>query len=291
MKKFTAIISTLAVVASLTGCNSEVNTSEKSENSTEVSQTDSEIKSADSSISSSFPESSENSSDSQTELTTLDGSILDFSAATKDKYGDYIFDFAFIRYAKTPLQTTLDITDKSEWEQVAENQKVEVSDFIKINVGDKLENGLVVESATTITSGNTESGMYSAKFKGELTLGGVLYLYPDGEWYNINGGDLIFLADPAQSDPIPIVSSKSLAESVAETPFRFFNIDGSDFESSGDYTEIRLGNIADCEFDLSGTIRAGEYVKAKIKVNDLGGYSSESDVSGLYAKLIYAERL
>lgn len=284
MRKTTLI---LVLLLTLTGCNSAVNTPERSENSAEIPQTDSEINLADSSILPSLPENLENSNDSRIEIIAPDGSILDLSTTTKNAYDEYAFDFSFVRFAKTPLCTTLDISDKSEWEQIIENQKIEISDYTKIKVGDKLENGLVVKSATTSTGETPATGVYRAEFDGELTLGGVLYLYPDGEWYNVDGGDLIFLADPAQSDPIPILSS-ALND---EYSFRFFNVDGSDFEASGDHTMLRLGNITDCEIDLSGTISAGEYVKAKIKVNGFGGYCSDTFGSGLYANLVSAERL
>ncbi len=142
---------------------------------------------------------------------------------------------------------------------------------------------MVVKKASSVLRENLPFGGYNVAYDGELTLSGVLYLYPKGEYATFVSGDLLFYPDPTRSDAIPLLSSM-----MEENEFAIGE-DGNKAYISG--KTITVGNIDTCKIDLSDIISEDEYVRVKIKIDNIFEWLGDSSGHGYGARLVSVEKL
>lgn len=209
------------------------------------------------------------------------------SSNTNNTY-QLVFDFSFIRYAEGMLYTSIDDQALFDMEKnkFGGDLVFDSPKYVKIEAGDKLENGLVVKSAEHSVYPPMGSEEYpgilytNAEFEGRLTLSGVLYLYNgNNDFVGSPGhGDLVFFVDPSQSDLLPMAAHNSV--DTGRDRLRVYFDDEIEFGAASDVPMIYLGNINDISVDLSDIIAAGECAKVKITVDNIStGYYNTLDVS------------
>ena len=218
-------------------------------------------------------------------FTAPDGSILYTSDAVEPDYDERSFKFnhSYIRYAKPIFHNTLDEPDLVNWDTLDfkfdTNMSIEDPGTFKVKAGDKLKNGLTVESAEFHIGWHGEIFQERIKLSGGMTLEGVLYRAPE-DGYNVMADDLTFFADSTKCDSIPIAPID-----VPEHVYTWADT-AAEFAMVGDETRIRIGNYNDIDVDLSGIVDRGEYVKAKITIKDIYLVFYNGAVKGISATLV-----
>lgn len=192
------------------------------------------------------------------------------------------FDYSFIRYAKAPLQTTLDDPELYDWETYEYKEKepyVYAPEYFKVKAGDKLSNGLTVKSASysvgreITVPGIVFSEPYytyrsEVEYEGQLTLSGVLYWY-SGPYTDYKGGKYIFFADPSQSDPIPM-TSHGLMNKAGPPDYEFLRSlsdDADHFAAISEQVKFNFNNID--KIQIENIVAEGEAVKVKITIDNI----------------------
>ncbi len=277
MKKLTAVIMAILMLASLAACSTSPNLkSDFSDISSDISDYVSENMNSSADISS--PGNSGGSIDleSSSELdyfpleniTMPDGSVV---SKYEGKYAepDYLnFDFSFIRYAQPIYYSTFDDPDLIDWEtlmfKIDPTAPIENQNYFKVEAGDKLQNGLTVRSAKYSVYKNGSVSISSIEFDGELTLTGILYCYPESDFLNTSLGDLVFFADPTEVDSLPV----SIVSDYNEVTEPWIDEENK-IAWISDKVLFHIGNINKTPVDLSEIITLGEYAKVKITLKSI----------------------
>lgn len=204
---------------------------------------------------------------------------------TEDSMGFY---FTYIRYQKPVFYNTLDDPNLIDWNTGdPKNPLVNIGDpdYLRVKIGDKLENGLTVKSAESLFTRNAgELTLNMIEFEGELTLEGILYCDSTGD-----RGKLYFFADAAKSDPIPLIRTEEEPHIPDRTCSFISNTDK--FAVCADGAGIELGLLNESPIDLSGIISPGECIRAKITVSNLIHRYSDFNESFRRATLVSLEKL
>lgn len=283
MKKMIAMFTALTALL-LTGCsdNGEAVNSAQSEsmdyNSEEYSSNENtELDSETLSLIQDFPLDS---------FIGFDGNTVEKSeAAAAEKGSDeciYLtFDFAYMRYADPIWKNSLENPNLINWDTLEFNDDTNIilnnPQYFKVKKGDILENGLIVENAKSVfyainecdEDGNISKQAVQLRneisFSGELSLNGILHCISGDSDYIDSDGDLLFFADTSDFSYIPVPSTSDSAIDIitksADTCSKLAVIcDGYRFY---------LGNINTVSTDLSGIIDSGEYIKAKITLDNI----------------------
>lgn len=295
MKKFIAIICTLALLTAFTGCNNE--TSGSIPESGNISAPDSTTENAESpDISESEPESSDSDPESTSPQTPhnelseqareiLERCTLDLSQVKGvddaplleedivDAYVDEKVEADCIEYGvgyyriARPLyysETGVDddIMRELMWEKMDEFE-ADTGDVSlkKAKVGDTLENGLTVKEAKTVVFGDGGFCESYVVLGGELTLEGVLYREMQDHDYTFRARDLTFCPDCTKST-VPTI--------FGGIDFGFYiDTDGTITVVVMDGTTYFLGNLDEIDFDEQGIFGDGSVAKVKVTVDNI----------------------
>ena len=315
MKKILTVITTIALLASLsslTGCSNAEGTPTDS-NSEPVSQTsetgpDNDFQSSDIYTGSGLQDhenldipdiNSEEYIRAQIEAFDMDdfpapdGEILKKADAVGIKGSDnYVYavtyDFAYMRKVQPIFVSTLDDPNSFDWDTMEFKSEPEIPEdlgWFKIKAGDVLDNGLTVKSAE-ISLGKGFDGMVygtSAEFEGELTLEGVLYCYPE-DGYNIDKGAVIFFPNA--------VKHPELVTPYDDYDFEpnYFCAPGSNFALLYSGREIWLGGESGLPDGISELFADTDAVKAKVTLTGLGYRRTTTGVK-IFAEIKTAEPL
>lgn len=318
MKKKIAVLSALAVIL-CAGCsnnNSSDSSNVESSSSSNIetssadnsSSTESSIVESNSSIESSSSE-TENSSQSPEsnfpeEFTGYVGETL-YGADAVEQLGNGRLDFegfTYVRWATPVFDSTLktpDLINRDTYEMPKYDDILTQKDpkWFVVKPGDKLENGLVVKSAScsfeeyTTIDGTSFVSQSASKVVFEedntLTLTGILYCEPQDDVY-VTEGDLYFFADSTNS-LIPHVDYDSY-DPIDTIPLQKFVCSDAAFIYDGFY--FRVGNIDSNEIDLSGIIKKGGVSEVKVTLDNISlNASSYGGVIGAFGNIVSIEKI
>lgn len=304
MKKFLSLITTLAVLSSLTACtggnqSSEQSSSQTSDQSTSQTIDESLSRSTDQSTESleQSGESFEPSEDAvkaaldafpMDDFPAPDGTVLKKADATLFSNLPIAvgYEFSYIRKVQPVFRNTIDEPDSFDWNEMQFTPELpEASEdlgYFKIKAGDVLDNGLTVKSAEIYLGMGIDGQTYytAAEFDGELTLDGILYCFPE-DGYNIGKGDVYFFPDCAKHTDFIAPYEEFLIE-----PNLFCDMDDSlAIAYSGN--NLYLGNESEMPSDVSELFRHKTSLKARITITDLGYYQTMAGVKS-FAKIVSA---
>ena len=227
MKKFAAIIITLAALVNLTACGKTP--TEDSNSLSDGGASTADIQ-QNSDSGQQFSEDGTSAGDdvralidafALEEFTAPDGSILKRSDAVKAESTGTItfavgYDFAFVRYAQPVWWSSVDDPDHIDWDTL-ENagdslEYPENAQYFRVKKGDTLENGLTVKNAEYFYAIDESTFANTVEFDGELTIEGILYYVPSDTEYAIGKDDVFFFADPTKCGtiPVPVLSAPLL---------------------------------------------------------------------------------
>lgn len=291
MKKSASIIIVSALLAALSGCNK---TEEKSENNTDSRTESITQSSADESAQLTVSAPPELSDDVKKFLSDHpqfveyrgdDGEklpperIVDIEYPTEDSDGKVTYDFGYLTYGAPCFATTIGnddwksdgsgFTDAIEWLHfyIDKVEGTELPKSFAVNVGDKLENGLVVKSAKTTcdfySSWSDEDKIYpssTVEFDGTLSVEGVLFKHKGDPQYFSVPGDVFFYPNTTKNSQVPMYTVNDFSPIPG-----YFDTDAAVVEG-GVYF---VGNLDRDDFDVDIDEILGDknykYVKATLK--------------------------
>ncbi len=285
MKRFTAIISTLTVIASLTACSeAETPAQNVSENqSSSQSSTSSQESTVSQGLTSSKESSSTENSSSQEDYDTLrerDYELKGEDLIAKFKW-PYDAPIEVDGMASQKMTTTMDkgdvyndieiseLSNEFYWRIVCDYGYLATApesgdnfEFKKYKKGDKIGDFTVKEIATQFD--NVEwLGLYNdyfqgvkASFDGEITLTGELAISLEGE-DDFRLDEIVFYPDEESCKELPIVNYEPLLDPKYNFKPKVYDV------------SICLGDEEDYpEIDFTGIPTHSTHVKAKIKIKD-----------------------
>ena len=320
MKKTKAILA-LLIAAALCGCSSNgegpssssveqsssSSSSSKETSSSSSSSTSSSVSSTDSS-SESKPEESKPSTD-ETFLKGLAGDTImksdikqvfvpEGQDASVDKMTEENFQsvlcmgFIYAAEPKGIFRTNLDNADvynesEMSFTDVSENND---SNYVRLNVGDKMC-GMTLTFAETNFARNeaiTEKSYFcygSCEFSGEATLTGYVKVQPEGDFYSVFEGDVIFVPT---SGALPVVNYSLNSDNVI--CHNLMNGADKNLVWCNEYGSICLGNVIEndnlADFDLPD---GDSFVKCRIVIDNLKCTSSTQFTEKMEANLVSFE--
>lgn len=315
MKKFTAIICTLALLTAFTGCNNSETSGSVPESGNSVSSPENMVSDLESSDSSDNSESTPESSESVSESTTsqidhsdlseqareiLSRCTLDLSQVEGqngaplleeeivDAYVDERIEAECIEYGvgyyriARPLY---DVAEGGDFTEMSDHIYEKTDEFEadtgevslkKVKVGDTLENGLTVKEAKTVIFSDGGFGASYITLGGELTAEGILFREVQDHDYRFSARDLTFFPN-CEKSKIPI------------------GINGIDFttlpDTNGTFTAIVtdghsffLGNLDEIDFDEQGIFGEENFVQVRVTMDNIsfgdkyGPYFCEAEI-------------
>ncbi len=171
------------------------------------------------------------------------------------------------------------------------------TEYISVRAGDRLANGLDVESAFIevypIGSAGKKRvtlGSNTVATSGELTLDGVLYCLTEDSVYISDQGDMLFFAESCQSGAIIAPCGKLQNETKRLDLSRFYD-SKEKFAVCFDGAHLSLGNIYENDSVSESFFKKSPYVSAEIIVEN-PTYSYSDSIGGLKIKaaLLSAEK-
>lgn len=277
MRKCMAIIITAALLAGLAGCNKSMD-SEDSSGTVSETVFVGEV-------------TYNGSTTAETFLTGLDGKAVTAAEITrlivKDSKMDGVLDETDFEWVECDgfayaFKTRAYLNESANSEIINEDDNL--TEFIRVNVGDKF-GGLTVKSARTVYSAlNMNDAYYEGseiEFDGEITLTGELNIPMEVKNYPYEYN--LFMTFKPESFPI------SLNFSAIGGKFYHYVIPG--LGSRSDVPTISLGTLRDCDIDLDGMSDGFTY-RAQITVDNvkmccgIQGYAG-----GVEANLLNVKRL
>lgn len=326
MKKFTAIICTLALLTAFTGCNYSETSGSVPDSGNSVAAPENMVSDLESSDSSDNSESTPDSSDSvpeqqftdeQLEIISKYG-ILNFvgpdgktvqvtDAAeifdTRDPHDEVgspgfkfdqesmnftvlRYDFAYIRYRRPFFYEGEILDDAEEHKMIDDLPEIE---WFKVKAGDKLDCGLTVKKAVFErfpVDSNDPIRDNYIEFDGEVTLEGMLYAVKNDKDYLVKMNDLTFTPDPTKTNGIPDCA-RQLDSNYAIS---------SMMSSNGDYIVTDggapwvVGTVDD--IDMDEIFGEDDLVRVKLTLSNVkyGGILSV-DLPAFYADIVDIDRI
>ena len=326
-KQITAIITAALILANFTACSTSTDTlGNSSDISDEISGSVSNnsehgISNTDSDSSSNTPissaestfSSSENISSGITEdlnpssvnnfpesFTGYLGETL-HGADASEQFGNVVFfdGFTYLRWMKPIFDSTLKTPDLINWDtyDIAKYDTAEKRNdpqWFLAKTGDKLENGLVVKSASCgfeearFTDGTKAILLVESaiSFENTLTLTGVLYCEPEDDVYVIPG-DLVFFADPTVGPNVPVISQSG--KKAGEYSLNKYV--AANFAAVFDGKVFNVGNLESAAVDLSGIINEGESCEVRVTLDNIKITTSERFMGGAFADIVSIEKI
>lgn len=313
MKKFTAIICILAMLAALTGCgNNETSGSvpESNDVSTPESADNSESSPESPDIGTPAAPKQELGEEAQKLISGLkkqsfvgpDGETVqaaDAVAAYTTAIGGRMFDdedidnvecefvdtvlkydFAYIGYVKPYCHFVIvkdgDLTESiGKWGEWSDELEVLQADreWLRVKVGDKLENGLTVSKAECEVLPTAKTDYFSMKLQleGEFTMEGIL-TFRDKDDYLMVEGETVFNPDAVNTTGVPLIfngSSDNRGYYTAEAT-KGGNVIVCDGQG------MRLGLLDELDIDQGEIFGDNNYAHVKITFKDPEFYTDNS---------------
>lgn len=264
-----------------------------SENSSSISSqnsSSSESKNLNPSVEDNFPES----------FTGYLGETL-HGADASEQFGNSVFfdGFTYLRWVKPIFDSTLKTPDLINWDtyNIAKYDTAEKRNdpqWFLAKTGDKLENGLVVKSAScgfkkvSFTDGTKAIMLMESviSLENTLTLTGVLYCEPEDDMY-VTPGDLFFFADPTVGPNVPVISQSG--EKSGEYSLNKYV--AANFAVVFDGMILHVGNLESAAVDLSGIIKRGEFCEVRVTLDNIKITASERFMGGAFADIVSIEKI
>lgn len=184
-----------------------------------------------------------------------EGAELDLSDAIEVNDDDAVYDFSYIRYSSDLYMDTnnYDLKDFPD----TSLQNVE---YIKVEKGQDISNGLKVKSAELILSSNidyinrktSEIALSSIELEGSVTWEGLLWFNGDDE--PLFGDIVLFAPDPSKNSEIPIG-----IESVASLQ----HYGNDDFAFLMDSKSLSCGSIKNMNADIESALRESGCIRIR----------------------------
>lgn len=143
-------------------------------------------------------------------------------------------------------------------------------DILSAKEGDVIGDFTVKSAKSTYLLYEGGGGYFAStemELDGKAELTGYIAVV-SGDVYTFSDGDIRFV--PAScNNGIPVVRIDLDDDGTYYTPRGSVFYFGDDEYFTGDYPEMRLGNVADCPADLTGVPRDNSYIKVKITAENL----------------------
>ncbi len=305
-KQPAAVIAALSIAITITACSSRTNPDDDNSSiaeSTNNSQIQSPLTTSSLSI--------ERASDEQptgtpTKIEGPDGNPIYTSEFTTyiDKSGNAaeysdgnlgsaVCDgFAYIAPPGELCLTSVDNADIFDEETLsfAEVPETKLQDYVRVNVGDKV-NGLTVLSAQTVFSddGTGTSEVLGARyfsgckivFQGEMELNGYAVAVGEDD-YGVQAGDILFV--PQGECCLPVMSFKS--DDAIGLYHSYYTGSSYGLTRVNCYGQFCLGNIQDTTADISCLPNDGTFAKVKVIISDITMTSNKDRVDIIQANIV-----